>query len=134
MEELLTYNLNDPRTGKRQEYFDLGRTHENKLDFISAIDAYKLYLTFLNESDQHIPQQWISILYEKLGNKADSLIHLALFADGCSKPFGAEIFREIGEEYEKIDFFNDALHSYNKSIALNPKIGLKMKILSLQKK
>jgi hypothetical protein len=54
----------------------LGRKWVDENDIPKAIEAYKEYSIHLAVEDKHIPHQWISKFYDKLGNQEKSLIHL----------------------------------------------------------
>lgn len=60
-------NTSPSQIQKRQQFYFLGKKHEDEGNFLDAIEAYKIYSTHLEESDKHIPHQWIFEFYEKLG-------------------------------------------------------------------
>jgi tetratricopeptide (TPR) repeat protein len=122
-----------PNTLKqRQESYWLGRKHEKENDLPQAIEAYKTYSTHLAEEDQHIPHQWISKLYDQLGERKESLFHLEEFAKGCTPPRAAEVYKELGEKYLKTQSIEKAVSSFENAIANNPNIGVKKKLEELR--
>lgn len=119
---------------QRQNHYFKARDNEFNGKLEEAIEEYQLYSESLDSADKHIPYQWISKLYSRLGNKNDSLKYLEMYGDGCSPPKAAEVFKELGELYEKNELIQKALSSYQKAIDFNPNIGVKKKIESLKKK
>lgn len=118
---------------KRQFYYFQGSEYERGNQLEKAIKSYLDYSGVLSKEDQHIPHQWISKLYEKLGDKENSLIHLELFADGSTDARKSEIYKEIGEKYELMERYEKALEFFQKATSINNQIGLKTKISKLQK-
>ncbi len=119
---------------KRQFYYFQGREYEKRNQPEKAIKSYLDYSGALSSEDQHIPHQWISKLYEKLGDKESSFIHLELFANGSTDARKSEIYKEIGEKYELLERYEKALEYFQKATAINNQIGLKTKISKLQEK
>jgi tetratricopeptide (TPR) repeat protein len=117
----------------RQSYYFQGRAFEKENQLEKAINSYLDYSTTLSIEDQHIPHQWISKLYERLGNKEKSLIHLELYSRGEKDAKKSEIYKEIGEEYESMGNHEKALDFYLKATNKNNQIGLKTRISKLQK-
>lgn len=122
------------RIRKRQNHYFKGRDNEFNGKLEKAIEEYQLYSESLDSADKHIPYQWISKLYSRLGNTNDSLKYLEMYGDGCSPPKAAEVFKELGELYEKNESIQKALNAYEKAIEFNPNIGAKKKIESLKNK
>lgn len=118
---------------KRQFYYFQGSEYEKENQLEKAIKSYLDYSGVLSEEDQHIPHQWISKLYERLGDKENSLIHLELFADGSTDARKSEVYKEIGEKYELMERYEKALEFFQKATSINNQIGLKTKISKLQK-
>lgn len=117
---------------KRQEFYWLGRKHQEENNLPQAIEAYKTYSTHLAEEDQHIPHQWISKFYDQLGETEKSLFHLEEFAKGCTPPRAAEVYKELGEKHLKIDSIEKAVSNFENAIANNPNIGVKKKLEELR--
>jgi len=121
-------------TKKRQFYYFQGSEYEKENQLENAIKSYLDYSGVLSEADQHIPHQWISRLYEKLGDKEKSLVHLEVFANGSTDARKSDVYKEIGEKYELLERYEKALECFQKATAINNQIGLKTKISKLQKK
>lgn len=119
---------------KRQHYYFLGQEREISKDYQNAIDAYKEYSTWLKAEDRHIPHQWIAKLFFELEQVEEGLLHLEEFAQECSPPKAAIVYKEAGEQYEQIGNFRKALSCYQKAIEANPQIGLKKKIQELMER
>lgn len=117
---------------KRQEFYWLGRKFEEENDLQQAIEAYKTYSTHLAEEDKHIPHQWISKLYDQLGETGKSLFHLEEFAKGCTPPKAAEVYKELGEKYLQTESIQKAISNFENAIANNPNIGVKKKLDELR--
>jgi tetratricopeptide (TPR) repeat protein len=113
---------------KRQHYYWLGMKWENENDLPKAIEAYKTYSTHLAEQDKHIPHQWISKFYEQLGDTEKSLLHLEKFAEGCTPPKAAEVYKSLGERYLTIHSIEKAVWNFENAIENNPNIGVKKKL------
>lgn len=115
----------DPNSLKmRQQYYFEGRAFEAAGDLEAAINAYEQYSNWLKEEDRHIPHQWISELYERLSMHEVSLKHLSLYAEGCTPPRAADVFKEIGAAYERLNQFDNAMEAYESAIRKNPKMGI----------
>jgi len=125
-------NTNQEEIQKRQHFYRLGQQREKENDIPSAIEAYKEYSTYLANGDKHIPHQWISKFYNKLGNPEKSLIHLEEFARGCTPPKAAEVFKEIGEKYLELKSIEKAVLNFENAIKNNPNIGIKKKLDELK--
>lgn len=117
---------------KRQEFYFLGQQHEENKDLQKAIDAYKTYSSFLSDADKHIPYQWISKIYDQLGEAKQSLLALEKFANGCTPPKAAEVYKELGDSYLRLGDFENTFNCYTKAMEKNPKIGLKKKLDELK--
>ena len=117
---------------KRQELYWLGRKYQDEGNYPEAIEAYQAYSAQLEEEDKHIPHQWISSFYEKLGEKEKALVHLEGFAKGCTPPKAAEVYKEIGEKYLALNNIEKAVINFEKAIAKDPKIGVKKKLEELK--
>lgn len=115
-----------------QKYYWEGRAYEESHNYKEAIAAYITYSSYLSESDQHIPHQWISKLYSKLNQVERALEHLEIFADGCSPPRAAEVYKEIGSQYLEINRSEQAIKAYENAIQNNPNIGVKKQLESLK--
>jgi len=124
--------VNQSEIQKRQEFYWLGRKYQEQGNYTEAIEAYKTYSTHLADEDKHIPHQWISDFYEKLGKKEKSLFHLGKYAQGCTPPRAAEVFKEIGEHYLLINSIEKAVTNFENAIKNNPKIGIKKKLDNLK--
>lgn len=116
----------------RQKYYWEGRNLQEQGQLLEAIEAFKIYASYLPEEDQHIPQQWISELYDHVGENEQALIHLEAFARGCSPPRAAEVYKAIGEKYLSIHSVEKAISSFEKAIENNPNIGIKKKLEELK--
>ena len=117
---------------KRQEFYWLGRKFADENNLLKAIEAYKTYSTYLSDEDKHIPQQWIFKFYEDLGEVEKSLYHLEEFAKGCTPPKAAEVFKEVGEKFLKINLIERAKINFENAIEKNPNIGVKKKLKELK--
>jgi tetratricopeptide (TPR) repeat protein len=117
---------------KRQEYYWLGRKYEEENDLPQAILAYLTYSSHLAEVDQHIPHQWISRFYKKLGDIDKSLFHLEEFAKGCTKERAAKVYKKIGEKYLAINSTEKAISNFEQAVRNNPSIGVKKKLVELK--
>lgn len=125
-------NTNQNLVLNRQKYYWQAKKYEEEGNLLEAIEAYKVYLTHLADEDKHIPHQWISDFYKRLGEKEKSLIHLEKFAQGCTPPKAAEVFKEIGEKYFEINAIEKAVINFEKAIYYNTNIGVKKKLEELK--
>lgn len=121
-------NTNQQDIGKRQHYYWLARKHADEKDIVTAIVAYTEYSMHLADEDKHIPHQWIAEFCEQLGDLEKSLYHLEEFAQGCTPPKAAEVFKEIGEKYLVLNNREKAVLNFEKAIINNPNIGVKKKL------
>jgi tetratricopeptide (TPR) repeat protein len=112
----------------RQKYYFEGKACEASGDFYGAIRAYETYSTWLKTEDRHIPFQWIADLFLRLGKEEEALQYLSKHAAGCSAPRAADMFRQIGSEYERLKQFELALEAYETAAEKNPKNPPKKKI------
>jgi tetratricopeptide (TPR) repeat protein len=112
----------------RQKHYFEGKACEAAEDFLGAIQAYETYSTWLKPEDRHIPFQWIADLYLRLGNEEEALQYLSKHAAGCSAPRAADLFRQIGSEYERLNNLELALEAYEAAAERNPKNPPKKKI------
>lgn len=117
---------------KRQHFYWLGRKHKKNGDLEEAIDDYLTYSTHLELKDEHIPHQWVSGFYSQLGDVENSLLHLEVFAKGCSPPKAAVVFKEIGEKYLELNIIEKAVSNFENAIKNNPSIGVKKKLDELK--
>ncbi|MCB0705665.1 MAG: hypothetical protein KDC34_10165 [Saprospiraceae bacterium] len=116
----------------RQHYYFEGRKLVKNGKKEEAIEAYKNYSSHMLLKDMHIPFQWISQLYEELGEIENSLYYLRLFARGCSPQKSADLHKHVGEWYLKNDYKLFAKDCFEDAMLLNPNIGLKKKIEDLK--
>jgi len=116
-----------------QHFYWLGQDLKERADYSGAIEAFKSYSQYLKNTDKHIPHQWISGLYEKLGNEEASLFHLEKFVAGCSPPFAIKIYKEMADRYLKLEQPDMALVNLQKAYDINPNCGVSNKIDALSK-
>jgi len=117
---------------KRQKFYWLGRNLDDNGDTTGAIKAFETYATYLLKEDEYIPHQWISKLYDKLGEKEKSLSHMERFAGGCPPPRAAIVYKEIGERYLTLGNTEKAISNFESAYEITPKIGVKSKIEKLK--
>jgi len=117
---------------KRHHYYFLGRKFEKENNLPKAIETYKTYSTHLADADKHIPHQWISKFYDKLGETKKALLHLEEFAKGCTKPRAADVYKEIAERYVEINDTQKAILNFERAMEKNPVIGVKKKLDELK--
>ena len=123
----------DPNSLKmRQQYYFEGRACEAAGNLEGAITVYEQYSNWLKAEDRHIPHQWISELYERLSMQEASLKHLSLYAEGCTPPRAAEVFKDIGAAYERLNQFDKALEAYESAVRKNPKMGIRKRMDELK--
>lgn len=117
---------------KRKHFFWLGQKYEGENNISKAIQAYQEYSKHLAQQDKHIPHYWISILYEKIGQINNALTHLELFAKGCTSQKAAEVYKEIGEKYLKLNSIEKAKENFQQAVKNNPNIGVRKKLDDLK--
>ncbi len=117
---------------KRQHFYFKGREEAENGNIAQAIETFIEYGKVLADNDKHIPQLWISEYYSKLGNETLSLDHLVLYAQGCSEAKSAEVYKEIGDKYYKINSLEKALQHFEMATSINPNIGVKTLIQKLK--
>lgn len=118
-------NMKEGSLQKIQHFYWLGRKYEEEDNIEKAIESYMEYSTHLADKDKHIPHQWISGFYEKLGESEKSLNHLEEFVKGCTPKKAAEIYKQIGEKYLELNMIEKAISSFENAIENNSNIGVK---------
>ena len=126
-----TYTGSSP-LDRRYHYYQLGRRYEQAGNLPEAIKAYTTYATHLEEADQHIPEQWLSKLYDQLGDTHSALQCLERHVTGCTPPRAAQIHRDLAERYQALGVTQKAIAHYEQAIANNPSIGVKKELEKLK--
>ncbi|MEL7119227.1 MAG: hypothetical protein AAFO07_07300 [Bacteroidota bacterium] len=125
-------DFNHSAIQKRQDYFWLGRKYEEDNDLPAAIEAYKTYSTHLADTDQHIPNLWISKFYDQLEEPEQALFHLEAYAKGCSNIIAAKVYKDLAERYLLIDHVDQAILHFENALAKDDKVGVKKKLKKLK--
>jgi len=94
---------------------------------LESANGYRLFEIAMEKKEEVESKIAGSAIY----NEFISLMKEAL-DKGVSEYYQAMAHRELGEAYQKLGIITEAIHHYEKAIALNPKIGVKKLLKSLK--
>ena len=114
------------------QLYQKGRKLESKAQFEEAINTYIEYSDSLSEKDQFVPYYWIAKLYSKIGKDEESMKARIKYALGCTPAGTAKLLTEIGNEYEKLNRYKEAIECYQIATDRHDKTDMTSKIEKLK--
>ncbi|MGD0877009.1 MAG: tetratricopeptide repeat protein [Anaerolineales bacterium] len=108
------------------EFLDEEKWYQDRIQYGTGFDLIKLAegsLSSTNNSE-----------FESVDNNALSLYILAVERLKDSPFFRAQTYRKIGEIYERLQDFGNAVNNYELALKYNPKVGVKNKLQLLKDK
>jgi len=117
----------------RQKYYWEGRKEKEEDNNMKAIALFQLYSEQLDPLDKHIPFQWIAQLYGSLGDPLNEAKYYEMYAHGCSPNRAALFLKKSGDIHLAQGDRRKAITLFKQAIEHDKGIGLKKKIVELEK-